>query len=475
MDASVISELRTIVGPDNVLIDPASRLVYEFDGGFDRHAPDVVVIPASSQQVVEIVRLAYRAGVPVVPRGAGTGLAGGAVAVKGGMVLVLTRLNRILCLDLDNGRALVEPGVVNLQLNLAALPHGYFYAPDPSSQRACTIGGNIANNSGGLHCLAYGVTTNHVLGLEVVLPDGTVLWTGDELGSFAGYDLTGVLVGSEGTMGVVTKAWVKLTRLPETARLVLALFTDPTMASAAISAIVAAGMVPAALEFMDGLTCRAVEASFKLGFPEQVGAAVLIELDGLSEACEEQAETAAAICNTYEALEVRTASDEAEKQLLWSARKGALGAMGRIAPNYYLIDTVVPRSKLTAALSAIYHISREYDLPISNVAHAGDGNLHPLVLFDQRSGDHLERTLKAARDIVRACVDLGGTLTGEHGVGFEKRDFMPLVFSAEDLMAMARLRWCFDPNELMNPHKVFPEGFSCGEVRDMHRQGLQVV
>ncbi len=475
MDAWLVTSLERIVGRGNVLTDAASRLAYEFDGGFDRHAPDIVVLPTSADQVPKVVKLAYDARVPLVPRGAGTGLAGGAVAVAGGIVLVLTRLNRILHMDLENGRALVEPGVVNLQLNLAVLPHGYFYAPDPSSQRACTIGGNIANNSGGLHCLAYGVTTNHVLGLEVVLPDGTVVWTGDDIGGFSGYDLTGVLVGSEGTMGVVTRAWVRLTRLPETARLMLALFPDPTLASSAISAIVAAGMVPAALEFMDGLTCRAVDAAFRLAFPENVGAAVLIELDGMSEAADEQVELAGHICQDHQALQVRTATSEQEKQLLWSARKGALGAMGRIAPNYYLIDTVVPRSKLTSALSATYDIAREYDIPITNVAHAGDGNLHPLVLFDQRAKDQLERTLGASREIVRACVDLGGTLTGEHGVGFEKRDFMPMVFSPDDLVAMARVRRCFDPLELLNPQKVFPTGFSCGEVRELQRNDLQVV
>ncbi len=475
MDTSLVRRLKQIVGHANVLTDPASLLAYEFDGGFDRHPPDVVVIPASSQQVQEVIRLAHEARVPVVPRGAGTGLAGGAVAVAGGIVLVLTRLNRILQLDLANGRALVEPGVVNLQLNLAVLPHGYFYAPDPSSQRACTIGGNIANNSGGLHCLAYGVTTNHVLALEVVLPDGSVIWTGDDLGGHTGYDITGVLVGSEGTMGIVTRAWLKLTRLPEDAQLVLSLFPEPAAAGAAISSIVAAGMVPAALEFMDGLTCRAVETTFKLGFPEKVGAAVLAELDGLRESAEEQAQSASQICRQHGALEVRSAATEAEKARLWAARKGALGAMGRIAPNYYLIDTVVPRSKLTDALDSIYSISAEYDMPITNVAHAGDGNLHPLVLFDQRSTDQLDRTMRSAREIVAECVRLGGTLTGEHGVGFEKRDFMPLVFSDSDLRAMARVRNCFDPLNLLNPQKVFPTGFSCGEVRDLQATGLQVV
>lgn len=471
--ARLITRLQQILGPDGVVHDADELTIYEYDGAFDRHEPSVVALPTRTEQVAEVVRLASEAELPIVPRGAGTGLSGGAIAVRGGIQVALTRMNRILELDYRNRRALVEPGVINLDLSTATLPNGYHYVPDPSSQKACTIGGNVAENSGGPHCLAYGVTTNHVLALEVVLPNGEVIWTGGPGLDTAGYDLTGVLVGSEGTLGIVTKALVRLMRVPEAVRVLLAQFDGVVEASNTVSAVIASGTVPAAMEMMDQLVCSAVEAAYHVGFPPDVGAVLLVEVDGLGEGLDETAERIAAICRANGAREVRIATTAEERAALWNARKMAFGAMGRLAPSYYMQDGVVPRTKLPATLARVEAVSREYDLRIANVFHAGDGNLHPLILFDRRDPGVVERVLRAGVEILQTCIDMGGTISGEHGIGLEKKEQMALIFSADDLAAMARLKASFNPRDLFNPDKVFPSRVSCAEVREVRQNSRQ--
>ncbi|HEX7103866.1 MAG TPA: FAD-linked oxidase C-terminal domain-containing protein, partial [Nitrolancea sp.] len=361
---------------------------------------------------------------------------------------------------------------INLDLSQTTSRDGYFFAPDPSSQRACTIGGNVANNSGGPHCLKYGVTVNHILGLEVVLPDGELLWVGGPSPDVPGVDLTGILVGSEGTLGIVTKAMVRLTRSPEATDVLLAAFPSIEAASNAVSAIIAAGVLPTALEMMDALTITAVESAYHAGYPRDAAAVLLIEIDGLREVVAENTRLISVICEQQEATEVRVASTQEERDLLWLGRKAALGAMGRLAPNYYLQDTVVPRTKLPVTLQRVEEISKDYKLPVANVFHAGDGNLHPLILFDRYKPGDIERVLHAGTEMIHWCIEVGGAVSGEHGIGLEKKDFLPLVFTTEDLAAMAGLKLSFDPLQLFNPEKVFPSGFSCGEVSALRQQAL---
>jgi glycolate oxidase len=467
--AQLVARLRQILGPDGVVDRPDELAIYEYDGAFDVHEPSVVVLPTRPEQVVEVVKLANEADLPIVPRGAGTGLSGGAIAKRGGIQVAMTRMNRILELDYRNRRALVEPGVINLDLSTATNPQGYYYVPDPSSQKACTIGGNVAENSGGPHCLAYGVTTNHVLALEVVLPSGELVWTGGPGLDTPGYDLTGVLVGSEGTLGIVTKALVRLTRLPEAVRVLLAQFDNVVDASNTVSAVIANGIVPAAMEMMDQLVCKAVEEAYHVGFPPDVGAVLLIEVDGLGEGLDLVTERIAAICRENAARSVRVAASAEERAALWNARKMAFGAMGRLAPSYYMQDGVVPRTKLPATLARVEAVSREYDLRIANVFHAGDGNLHPLILFDRRDQGAVERVLRAGVEILQTCIDMGGTISGEHGIGLEKKEQMALIFTADDLAAMARLKASFNPRDLFNPEKIFPSRVSCAEVREVRQ------
>jgi glycolate oxidase len=467
--AQLVARLVQIVGPNGVVHRPDELGIYEYDAAFDKHEPSVVVLPTRTQQVAEIVKLANEANVPIVPRGAGTGLSGGAVAIRGGIQIALTRMNRILELDYRNRRALVEPGVINLELSNATIPQGYHYVPDPSSQKACTIGGNVAENSGGPHCLAYGVTTNHVLALEVVLPNGEVIWTGGPGLDTAGYDLAGVIVGSEGTLGIVTKALVRLTRLPQAVRVLLAQFDGVVPASNTVSAVIASGIVPAAMEMMDHLVCQAVEAAYHVGFPPDVGAVLLIEVDGLGEGLDDTMERIAAICRAQGARDVRIAVSPEERAALWNARKMAFGAMGRLAPSYYMQDGVVPRTKLPPTLARVEEVSREYQVPIANVFHAGDGNLHPLILFDRRESGAVERVLRAGVEILQTCIDMGGTISGEHGIGLEKKEQMSLIFTADDLAAMARLKASFNPRDLFNPDKIFPSRVSCAEVREVRQ------
>ena len=461
----LLSSLRQIVDPRYVLHDREDVIVYEQDGSIFQVMPQIVVLPGDVGQVAAVVKLAKAAQVPIVPRGAGTGLAGGAVPAEGGIILSLTRLNRILKIDLENGVAVVEPGVINVDVTKAVAKDGYFYAPDPSSQAACSLGGNVANNSGGPHTLAYGVTTNHVLGLEVVLDDGKIVWLGGEVPDTPGYDLCGVFVGSEGTMGIATKIVVRLMRTRESVRTLLAIFDRMDDATQTVVDITAAGIIPAALEIMDRTTIEAVERGAPVGLPRNAEAVLIVEIEGLNEQTGRAIELARQICQRAGAREVRLAADEAERQRLWRGRKGAFGAMGALAPNYYVQDGVVPRSKLPEMMKRIAAISQQFNLRIANVFHAGDGNLHPNILFDMRSPGELDRVIEAGAATLRACVELGGSITGEHGVGLEKKAYIGLLFSEVDLAAMARVRRAFDPDNRFNPAKLFPTPASCGEVR----------
>lgn len=454
----LLDELKTMVGDDYVIHEPEDLIAFEYDGSVDRALPDAVVLPASTSEVSGVMKVCHRRRVSVVARGAGTGLSGGAVAEHGGVVLALTRMTRVLEIDPVNRLAVVEPGVVNLDLTAEASRHGLYYAPDPSSQNACTIGGNVAENSGGPHCLAYGVTTNHVLGIEVVLADGSVQWLGGKSREYTGYDLRGIVIGSEGTLAIVTRVVVRLLREPEAVRTLLAVFREIEQASAAVSAIIAAGIVPAAIEMMDRLCLEAAEAAVHAGYPEGAGAILLVEVDGLAEAVNEEADEIELLCDEFDPMEVRTAADASERERLWAGRKGVLGALGRLAPNYYLVDGTIPRTRLLEVLSAIGNISEKYELPIANLLHAGDGNLHPAVLFDERDPDQARRALDAGGDILKLCVEYGGVLSGEHGIGLEKQEYMPLMFRDEDMEAMARLGPAFGTNGYLNPGKIFPTG-----------------
>jgi glycolate oxidase len=462
---ALIHELRAIVGETYLLTEKEDVIVYEQDGSILRAMPEIVALPANAGEVAEVVKAAHRASVPIVPRGSGTGLAGGAVPAEGGIVLSLARLNRILEIDLQNRLAIVEPGVINLDVSKAIAKDGFFYAPDPSSQVACSIGGNVANNSGGPHTLAYGVTTNHVLGAEVVLDDGEVVWLGGVVPDSPGYDLCGVFVGSEGTMGIVTKVAVRLMRTRESVRTLLAIFDQPERATRTVVDITAEGIIPAALEMMDQMTIQAVEKGAPCGYPTDAAAVLLVEIEGVGEHTERAMALVQSICQRNGAREVRLAGDEAERQLLWKGRKGAFGALGLLAPNYYVQDGVVPRGRLPEIMARIAEIAERYQLLIANVFHAGDGNLHPNILFDMRKPGELDRVIEAGSEILKACVEMGGSITGEHGIGLEKKAYIGLLFNEEDLDAMARVRRAFDPAGRFNPAKLFPTPASCGEVR----------
>ncbi len=462
---SLIRDLSDVVGSGGVLSHPEDLMLYEYDGLSVERQPDAVVFPTTTLQVSELVKLALKRKVPVVARGAGTSLSGGPVAVQGGLVLSFARMKKILEIDLDNERAVVQPGVVNLDLTLAVSDQGFYFAPDPSSQKACTIGGNVAENSGGPHTLAYGVTTNHVLGLTVVLPDGEVIRTGGKNGEPLGYDLTGVVVGSEGTVGLVTEITVRLLRRPEAVKTMLAIFDQVADATRTVAAITARRITPAALEMMDGLTLRAVEEATRAGYPMDSAAVLLIEVEGLHEGVEVQAGQIQEICRENNARKVPVARDAEERDLLWRGRKNAFGALGRITPNFYVQDGVIPRTRLPEMLELIENVGKKYHLRIGNIFHAGDGNLHPLLLFDARNREESENVVKAAKEIITACVEMGGSLSGEHGIGLEKNELMPLVFSEDDIAAMEKVKKAFGAGAMFNPGKVFPSGKMCGELR----------
>ena len=470
---AVAEKLRRIVGKGSV-IDSANDLrIFERDGSIEGALPDAVVLVSSTEQVAQVMKVAAQNKIPVVPRGAGTGLSGGAVTIKGGIALQVTRMRKVLEIDPVAQTAIVEPGVVNQELSLVVAQHGLFYAPDPSSQKACTIGGNAAENSGGPHCLYYGVTTNHVLGMEVVLADGSVHWVSGDAPDRVGLDLCGVLVGSEGTLCAITKIKVKLLRIPPSISTMLAAFPSIETASQAVSAVIGHGIVPAALEMMDNVTVGAVEAHYKAGYPTDAGAVLLVEVDGTAESTKELMAAIGKVLAENHGYAMREAQTPAERELLWAGRKGAIGALGRIKPNYYLHDGVVPRSRLPQVLSAVGEIGEHYKLPVANVFHAGDGNLHPNILFDMRDRGVLDQVESAGEEMLRAVVELGGALSGEHGIGLEKSAFMPWIYSEDDLDAMHRVKDVLDPSGILNPGKIFPDP-SRKHVHLAGRSGLAV-
>ncbi len=469
-----LTGLQNIVGEENVVFHPEDLLVFEYDGSVDRGLPQAVVFPASTDEVSQVITLAHGAGVPMVGRGTGTGLSGGAIAPPGAIQIAFPRMNHILEVDTDNRLALVEPGVINLDLDTHVRKFGLRYAPDPSSQRACSLGGNIAENAGGPHCLAYGTTTNHVLGMEVVLEDGTVVNLGSMARETVGYDLRGVFTGSEGTFGIATRITVRLLPVPESVRTFLGIFPDVESACTAVSAIIENGIVPAALEMIDALTIQAVQKVSDAGYPDDAGAVLLIELEGLQDEVDEiGSEVEAALWDTG-ATQVQAAQEEGEREQLWVGRKGALGALGALAPNYFLVDGVVPRTKLAEVLGQVAEVAKRYDILIANVFHAGDGNLHPCLLFDEREPGALEKIVEAGAEVLRVCVDAGGTLTGEHGVGLEKKEQMPLVFSDEDMAAMLAARQAFAPKNSLNPGKIFPDGVAHAPSAHSSAPGMTV-
>jgi glycolate oxidase subunit GlcD len=466
------AELAELVPSERVVLDENELRSYECDGlPLHKSPPGAVVLCADREEVIRTVRWCHERGVPFVPRGAGTGLSGGATPVPRCVVLDLNRMRRILHIDLENGFAVVEPGLINARLTEAVRHAGYHYAPDPSSQKACTIGGNIAENSGGPHCLKHGMTTDHVLGLEVVLPDGSVAELGGPHAETMGYDLVRLFVGTEGTFGVVTRATLKLTPDPEEVRTYLAIFDRMDLACRTVASITRQGIVPAALEILDQNTIRCVEASvFRAGYPRDAAAVLLIELDGPAAGMDADEERIRRTVAANQALELRVATDQAEREKLWKGRKGAFGAMGRLNTDLYVLDGVVPRTRLEAVLNQVYEIADRYRLTLSNVFHAGDGNLHPNISYDGRDPDERARVLAAGREILAACVEAGGSISGEHGIGLEKREFMPLLFTEEDIALQVDLRHAVDPGEISNPSKIFPDAKGCNEVAKGRRR-----
>jgi glycolate oxidase len=460
---SFTESLRRIVGDKGLIVRPEQLRTYECDGLTNfRVVPTAVVLPSTADQVQHLVRLCHDHSVPFVARGSGTGLSGGALPVEGGIVISLSRLNRILEIDIPNERVVVQPGVINAQVTAAVAPHGYFYAPDPSSQSVCTIGGNVAENSGGAHCLKYGFTTTHVLGLDVVLPDGSLVTLGGKAPDAPGYDLCGVFVGSEGTLGIATKITLRIVKKPEVIQTLLAAFNSIDECGAAVSEIIAAGIVPAAAEIMDRLSMKATEAAVSHGYPDCEGL-LLVELDGPAVEVAQLSGQVRELCTACGAFEIREAKTDAERAAAWKGRKAAFASMGRISPNYVVQDGVIPRTRLPEVLRDIARLSEKTGLRVANVFHAGDGNLHPLVLYDRRVEGQEHRAEELAAEILNLCVRAGGSITGEHGVGVEKRDFMPTMYAEPDLETMQRVRRAFDPKNLCNPGKVFPRPKLCAE------------
>jgi len=454
---ALTAAFEKILGTDYVLSSEMDRALYGYDASLERAKPDVVVLPESVDQVSRIVKLAYEAKVPIVARGSGTNLSGGTIPVKGGIVVHFSRMNRILEIDIPNRTVTVEPGVITLDLQSLMLKHGFVYAPDPASQKVSTLGGNLGENSGGPHCLKYGVTTNHVLGAEVVLFDGSVIRTGGKSQDNPGYDLTGLLVGSEGTLGIVTKIILRIIRAPEAVKTMLAVYETIEDAGNTVSAIIAEGIVPATLEMMDNLVMKAVEESVHVGYPLDAAAVLIIELDGMADGMDRQSEKIMEICKRHNVREVRLAKSDTERAELWAGRKGAFGAVARLRPSYLVCDGTVPRTKLPEVLNKVLEVGKKYKLPIGNVFHAGDGNLHPLILFDERNAEERKRVHKAGTEILEICAAAGGTISGEHGIGIEKLKETALIFSKSDMAFMRHIKKAFDPAGLWNPGKLIPE------------------
>jgi glycolate oxidase len=467
LPAALIDSLRSALGDDSIVTKPEDLLVYECDAyTLEKNLPNAVVLPRTTEEVAAAVKLCAAHKIPVIPRGAGTSLSGGVLAVTGGVMIAVTRMNRVLSVDYRNRRALVEAGCVNAWITNAVKAKGLLYAPDPSSQPACTIGGNVATNSGGPHTLKYGVTTNHVLGFEMVLPDGEVVWLGaqpDGGEDADACDLRGAVIGCEGMFGVVTRVLVKLIRAPQAYKTLLGIFESVDAASQTVSDLIASGIIPGAMEMMDQAITQAVEAAYRFGFPNDAGAVLIVELDGLSAGLARQTARVVEICRQNAAREIRLAKTDEERALLWKCRKRAFGAIGRLSPNFLTQDGVVPRSKLPEIMRFIQATSQRFGLRITNVFHAGDGNIHPLVLYDERDADQVRRAVSAGEAILEKCVELGGSVTGEHGIGVEKIDFMAKQFSPDDLDAMRALRTVFDPELRCNPHKMFPGSKRCSD------------
>ncbi|WP_240511989.1 FAD-linked oxidase C-terminal domain-containing protein [Paludifilum halophilum] len=462
----LVHSLLKILEEDAVLYRKEELIAYECDAyTVQRGVPRAVVFPGNTEEVSAVVRVLHQWGIPFIPRGAGTGLSGGATPRGGEVVISLARMNRLLDVDLPNRQAVVQPGYINLHLTQAVAGDGYYYAPDPSSQQACTIGGNVGENAGGAHCLKYGVTTNHILGLEMVLPDGEVVRIGG-LPEEPGYDLLGLVIGSEGTLGIVTEITVRLMKQAEGVRTVRALFDRVEDASEAVSDLIASGIFPAALEMMDRLAIQGVErGTFPVGYPEDLGAVLIIEVDGIEAGLSDQVRRVVEVCQKRNVREVRPATSEAERKSWWANRKTAFGAMGTLSPDYLVQDGVIPRSRLPEVLSRVAEISREKGVRIANVFHAGDGNLHPLILFDAKVPGEQERAIAAGSAILKVCTEVGGSITGEHGVGLEKQEEMRYLFSDGEMDVFTRVRSVFNPKDLCNPGKIFPSPSKCGEVK----------
>jgi glycolate oxidase len=453
----ILKRLQEIVGPANVLWKEVDLAVFEYDAGLDKEKPSFVVFTQTAEDVAQVVKFLHQEGISYVARGSGTNLSGGTIPLNRGVVIELSRMNRVLEIDLQNERALVEPGVYNLTLQNALAPLGYYYAPDPASQKVSTLGGNFGENAGGPHCLKYGVTGNHVLGAEFVWPNGQKIWLGSKAIDPPGPDLLGLLVGSEGTLGIATKILVRIMRSPERVLTMLAIFKNLEDAGQTVSDIISEGIIPATLEIMDNMMIRAVEESMHAGYPLDAEAVLIIELDGLSDGMEEQAQRILEVCRKNGVVSTRRAKDAAERADLWAGRRGAFGAVARLAPSYLVCDGTVPRTQLPAALSAVRKVGQKYNLAVGNVFHAGDGNLHPLILFDDRNAEEMERVHRAGMEILKICADLGGTISGEHGIGTEKLKGMPLVFRDSDLDMMRNLKTAIDPKGVCNPGKVIPQ------------------
>ncbi|MBA2676793.1 MAG: FAD-binding protein [Ktedonobacteraceae bacterium] len=461
----IVAELRAIVGEEGVIEKHEQLRTYESDGLTSfRVKPALVVLPSSTEEVQAVVRICHREHLPFVPRGSGTGLSGGALPVEGGVVIGLSRMKRILDIDLPNQRVVLQPGVINLWVTQRIAPHGYYYAPDPSSQQVCSIGGNVAENSGGAHCLKYGFTVNHVLGMKFVLPDGELVEVGGPTLDTPGYDLAGIIVGSEGTLGIATEITVRIVRKAEAVQTVMAAFTHPDAAGAVVSGIIAAGIIPAAVEMMDQLAIEACEAAVHAGFPLDAGAILLIELDGPRTEVVQQLAQVEAICQSVGVGEYRLAGTDEERALMWKGRKAAFAAMGRISPNYIVQDGVLPRTALPEVLREIEELSNQFGLRVANVFHAGDGNLHPLVLYNQQVEGAEHHAEELAGEILRICVEHGGSITGEHGVGIDKKAYMKFMFTDADMATHQLIRCAIDPQNLCNPNKVYPTPRLCGEV-----------
>ena len=452
----LIQRLQEIVGADNVLTSDMDLELYSYDSSLERARPDVVVMPDVTEEVSKIMALAHKEKIPILGRGSGTNLTGGTIPIKGGIVIHFSRMNRIVEVDFPNRTVTVEPGIITLDLQTEMLKHGFIYAPDPASQKVSTIGGNFGENSGGPHCLKYGTTTNHIIGAEVVLCDGTVVWTGGKSQDKPGYDLTGLLIGSEGTLALATKMILKLIKAPEAYKTMTAIFETIEDAANTVSEIISEGIIPATLEMMDNIVMKAVEKTIKVGYPLDAACVLIIELDGMPDGMDKKAEIVMEICKRNNVREVKLAKDDAERAVLWAGRKGAFGSVGQVRPSYLCCDGTVPRTKLPEVLAKVMEAGKKWDLPIGNVFHAGDGNLHPLIMFDERDPDELHRVHKLSSEILKICADAGGTISGEHGVGLEKLKETHLIFSETDLEYERKIKQAFDPEDLLNPGKMIP-------------------